>query len=169
MGFLGHSEFKSMQDLYVHEIEDLYDAEKRLVGALGKMAETARADDLRQAFYEHQRQTEGHLGRLEQIFQMMGRDPERETCPAMKGLIAEGEEMIEARGDAHVRDAALIGAAQRVEHYEIAAYGTARSHARTLGFADQAELLQQTLEEEGETDKRLTSIAESHVNREAET
>ncbi len=168
MGWLGHTEFNSLRDLYVHQLEDLYDAEKRLVAALGKMAQTAQADDLRQALTEHQRQTEGHVGRLEQIFQMMGRRPERETCQAMKGLIGEGEEMIEARGDTHVRDAALIGAAQRVEHYEIAAYGTARSHARTLGFNDQAQLLQQTLEEEGETDKRLTSIAETHVNREAE-
>ncbi|MFP4144460.1 MAG: ferritin-like domain-containing protein [Phycisphaeraceae bacterium] len=168
MAFLGSEKFDSLEDLYIQQLEDLYDAEKRLTRALSKMADAASASDLKQAFNEHLQQTEGHVHRLEQIFQSMGRDPERETCEAMKGLIDEGEDMINARGSDHVRDAALIAAAQRVEHYEMAGYGTVRNYAQRLGHSDAAQLLQQTLDEEGATDKKLTAIAERHINPEAQ-
>jgi ferritin-like metal-binding protein YciE len=114
-------EFNSLEDLFIEQIEDLYDAEKRLTQALPKMAEASHSPDLRSAFQTHLRETEGHVVRLERIFQKLGRSPERETCEAMKRLIAEGEAMISAKGDPNVKDAALIAAAQRVEHYEIAA------------------------------------------------
>src|SRR5580692_7310058 len=136
-------EFNSLEDLFIEQIEDLYDAEKRLTRALPKMAEASHSPDLRNAFQTHLRETEGHVVRLERIFQKLGRSPERETCEAMKGLIAE---------------------AQRVEHYEIAAYGTARTFARQLGREAIANELQETLDEEGNADKILTEIAESVVN-----
>lgn len=167
MGLLGGHKFESLNDLFINQLEDLYDAEKRLTKALTKMSDAATASDLKQAFREHQQQTETHAARLEQIFKQLGREPERETCEAMKGLIEEGQDMINAEGDSAVRDAALIAAAQRVEHYEMAGYGTVRTFAERLGRQDVARILQQTLDEEGQTDKRLTSIAEAHVNREA--
>lgn len=167
MGLLGNHEFNNMQDLFLHQLEDVYDAERRLLDALPKMAEAANDETLRQAFLMHQRETEVQAQRLEQIFRSLGKEPERETCPAMKGLIQEGQEMISADGDKSVRDAALIAAAQRVEHYEIAAYGTLRNFAMRLGLDDAASLLQQTLDEEGATDKKLTQIAESQVNPKA--
>jgi ferritin-like metal-binding protein YciE len=157
-------EFNSLEDLFIEQIEDLYDAENRLTKALPKMAEAAHSPDLRSAFQTHLRETEGHVVRLERVFQKLGRTPERETCEAMKGLIAEGEEMISAKGDPSVKDAALIAAAQRVEHYEIAAYGTARTFARQLGRESIANELQETLDEEGNADKILTEIAESVIN-----
>jgi ferritin-like metal-binding protein YciE len=157
-------EFNSLDDLFIEQIEDLYDAEKRLTQALPKMAEAAHSPDLRSAFQTHLRETEGHVVRLERVFQKLGRSPERETCEAMKGLIAEGEEMIGAKGDPNVRDAALIAAAQRVEHYEIAGYGTVRTFARQLGHEAIANELQETLDEEGNADKILTEIAEGIIN-----
>jgi ferritin-like metal-binding protein YciE len=160
-------EFNSFQDLFQHQIEDLYDAENRLTQALPKMAEAAHSSQLKQAFQSHLRETEGHVSRLEQIFREMRIDPKRETCPAMKGLIAEGEEMIKATGDPDVKDAALIAAAQRVEHYEISGYGTARAFARRLGLTQAANLLQQTLEEESAADEKLNRIAETSVNTRA--
>ncbi|MFW6059537.1 MAG: ferritin-like domain-containing protein [Phycisphaeraceae bacterium] len=167
MGLLGSTRFDSMEDLFVQQLEDIYDAEKRLTRALPKMAEAAHGEDLKQAFNDHLQQTEGHVQRLEQVFSQFGKQPERETCEAMKGLVKEGEEMIQAEGDASVRDAALIAAAQRVEHYEISAYGTLRSHARALGRPDVANVLQQTLDEEHQADNKLTEIAEGHINPEA--
>ena len=160
-------EFKSLEDLYVQQLEDVYDAEKRLVSALPKMADAANHADLKQAFNDHLRQTEGHVKRLETVFEQLGKTPERETCEAMKGLVSEGEEMVKAKGSDDVRDAALIAAAQRVEHYEIASYGTLRTLARQLSHTQQAALLQQTLDEEGETDHRLTDLAEQRVNADA--
>lgn len=167
MGFLNRAHFDSLEDLFIDQVQDLYDAEKRLINALPKMADAARSGELRQAFRAHLAETRQHAVRLEQIFQMFGLRPERETCDGMKGLIKEGEEMVEATGNDSVRDAALIAAAQRVEHYEIAGYGTARSLARQLGREEAARLLQTTLNEEGEADQKLTALAEQFVNAEA--
>jgi len=160
--------FNSLDDLLLEQIQDLYDAEKRLIDALPKMADASHSPQLQSAFREHLRQTEGHARRLEQIFQQLGKQPERETCEAMKGLIEEGEEMVHAEGDPNVKDAALIAAAQRVEHYEIAGYGSARTFAERLGQRQAAQLLEQTLNEEKETDKKLTQIAEQSVNLKAQ-
>jgi ferritin-like metal-binding protein YciE len=153
----------SLEDLYVDQLKDLYSAEKQLVQALPKMAKAATSSELRLGFEEHLDQTKNHVARLEQIFSQLGSSPGRKKCEAMEGLVKEGEEAIELQGDAMVRDAALIGAAQRVEHYEIAAYGTARTFANHLGYDDQRETLQQTLDEEGETDKKLTKLAEGSI------
>ena len=161
------TEFNSFQDLFVNQLEDLYDAEQRLTQALPKMAEAADSNQLRQAFQHHLTETQGHVSRLETIFRQLGIDPKRETCEAMKGLISEGEEMVQAKGDPSVKDAALIAAAQRVEHYEISGYGTARSFALRLGRNEAANLLQQTLEEERAADQKLNQIAESSVNLQA--
>jgi ferritin-like metal-binding protein YciE len=164
---LFNSEFNSLQDLLVEQLEDLYDAEKRLVKALPKMAEAAHSSQLRQAFEAHLTETEGHVSRLERIFSQIRVEPKRETCQAMKGLIAEGEEMIGAKGNPDVKDAALIAAAQRVEHYEMSGYGSARTFAQRLGHTDVANTLQQTLNEEAAADEKLTRIAESSVNVQA--
>ncbi len=167
MGLLASTEFNTLNDLFLEQLEDLYDAEKRLTDALPKMAQAATSPELKQAFEDHEAQTRQHVQRLEQIFHRLGKSPQRETCEAMKGLIKEGEEMMGAKGDNAVRDAALIAAAQRVEHYEIAGYGTVRNFAQRLGLTDVAQTLQQTLDEEGATDKRLTAIAETSVNPQA--
>ena len=168
MAFFSH-EFHNLNDLFINQLEDLYDAEHRLTSALPKMAEAASSPQLKSAFQEHLRQTENHVARLEQVFQRLGCEPKRETCDAIKGLIKEGEHIINAKGDNDVRDAGLIGAAQKVEHYEMAGYGTVRTFARQLGMSDVANLLQQTLDEEGETDKKLTGLAESFVNVQAQS
>src|SRR5581483_3423711 len=137
----------------VDQLQDLYDAEQRLVKALPLMAQAAHAPGLKNAFQKHLRETENHVRRLEQVFQSMGAQAEAKTCQAMQGLVAEGQEAIDAEGDADVKDAALIAAAQRVEHYEIAAYGTARTFAQRLGKQSAARLLEQTLQEEKATDE----------------
>ncbi|HSV14965.1 MAG TPA: ferritin-like domain-containing protein, partial [Tepidisphaeraceae bacterium] len=124
----------------------------------------ATSSQLKSAFEMHAQQTQQHVARLERVFRSINCQPESESCPAMRGLIKEGQEMIDAQGDCSVKDAGLIAAAQRVEHYEMAAYGTVRSLAQQLGLSDAAQILQQTLDEEGETDKRLTQIAESQAN-----
>ncbi len=160
-------ELKSFKDLFTNQIEDLYDAEQRLTKALPKMAEAAHSNQLKQAIQQHLSETQGHVSRLETIFREIGVEPKRETCEAMKGLISEGEDMIHAKGDPDVRDAAIIAAAQRVEHYEIAGYGTARTFALRLGLRQAADLLQQTLNEEAAADRKLTQIAESNVNVQA--
>jgi ferritin-like metal-binding protein YciE len=157
----------SLQDLYVSELKDLYDAENRIIKALPKMAEAANSPDLRAAFEEHLQQTRRHAERLEQILRGLDESPKGKKCKGIEGIIDEGEDMMEENAPDSVADAALIAAAQRVEHYEIAAYGTVRTYARRLGFEDQAELLNQTLQEEGETDKKLTSLAETSINEEA--
>lgn len=161
------TEFNSFQDLFVDQIKDLYDAENRLTDALPKMADAANSSQLKQAFSDHLRETQGHVSRLEQVFRAINIEPERDTCDAMKGLIAEGETMIKAKGDPTIKDAALIAAAQRVEHYEISGYGTARTFAQRLGLTQAANLLQQTLQEEKAADEKLNTIAESSVNRQA--
>src|SRR3954471_9483914 len=132
MGIFTSEEFNSFEDLFVHELKDLYDAENQLIDALPKMAKKATNPSLKKAFQSHLQQTEKHAQRLESIFEHRGLEPDRETCAAMKGLIKEGSAVLDATGDKAVLDAALIAAAQRVEHYEIAAYGTARSFAQYL-------------------------------------
>jgi ferritin-like metal-binding protein YciE len=164
MGLFTNLHFDSFEDLFVDQLQDLYDAEQRLVDALPKMADAAHNPSLRAAFEQHLRETENHVNRLERVFQSIGLEAGGKTCAAMKGLVSEGGEMIDATGDPDVKDAALIAAAQRVEHYEIAAYGTARAFARRLGKQQAALLLQQTLDEEAATDKKLTQLAESSVN-----
>ena len=161
----------SLRDLYVSELKDLYDAENRILKALPKMAEAASSPDLRRAFEEHLEQSRGHVSRLEQVFQKLDEPPKGEKCKGIAGIINEGEDLIDDMDESApaVGDAGLISAAQRVEHYEIAAYGTARTFARRLGFDDQAQLLNQTLQEEGETDKKLTSLAESYINEGAKS
>ena len=161
------TEFNSLKDLFINQIEDLYDAENRLTKALPKMADAAQSSQLKQAFQAHLTETQGHVSRLETIFREINIEPKRETCEAMKGLITEGEDMISAKGDPDVRDAALIAAAQRVEHYEISGYGTARTFAQRLGLTQAANLLQQTLNEEVGADRKLNQIAEGAVNQQA--
>ncbi len=158
---------ENMEDLFMEQIEDLYDAEKRLIKALPKMAEATTSGQLRQAFESHLEQTKGHAGRLERIFGELGKDPKTQTCDAMKGLISEGEDMISDIQESTLRDAGLIAAANRVEHYEIAAYGSAKAFAQTLGLNNAVSLLEQTLQEEKEADQKLTRLAESMINDEA--
>jgi ferritin-like metal-binding protein YciE len=150
---------QSLDDVFQHQLDDLLSAEKQLVNALPKMAQAAFHDDLKTAFEEHLKETRGHVDRLQEIFGQLGRTPSGETCKAMQGLIAEGDEVIKTEGDSAAKDAALIAAAQRVEHYEIAAYGTARTLADALHYGDAGELLDQTLDEESNADKLLTKIA----------
>ncbi len=158
---------ETMEDLFLDQIEDLYDAEQRLVKALPKMAKAANSSELRQAFESHLQQTQGHVSRLERVFPELGKEPKGKTCDAMKGLISEGEDIISDIEDSKLRDAGLIAAANRVEHYEIAAYGSAKAFAQTLGLSNAVSLLEQTLEEEKEADQKLTRLAESMINDEA--
>lgn len=161
-------EFDSLEDLFEQQLGDLYDAEQRIINALPKMADAASSHSLKAAFETHLEQTKNQARRLEDIFHRLGKQANRESCEAMKGLISEGEDMVQAKGDPDVKDAALIAAAQRVEHYEIAGYGTARTFAERLGHADIAHMLEQTLEEEKETDRLLTEVAEHSVNVKAQ-
>jgi ferritin-like metal-binding protein YciE len=149
----------SLHDLLVDELRDLYNAETQLVSALPKMAKAATNRDLKQGFSRHLQQTRGHVRRLARAMKILKASPKGKKCRAMEGLIKEGGEAIQAKGPAAVRDANLIGAAQRVEHYEMAAYGTARAFAEKLVQDDVAQLLQQTLDEEGATNKRLVELA----------
>lgn len=165
--FSSSAALNTFDDLFVEQLQDLYDAEQRLCKALPKMAAAAHNSSLRAAFEEHNRQTQHQVSRLEQVFKQLGKTAQTKTCEAMKGLIEEGSEVISGEGDPDVKDAALIAAAQRVEHYEIAAYGTARTFAQRLGKSEAARLLQQTLDEEAETDKKLTSLAEKAINPKA--
>jgi ferritin-like metal-binding protein YciE len=157
---------EGLKELYIDELKDLYNAENQLVKALPKMAKAASSDELRQGFEEHLEQTKGHVQRLEKIFQGLGESPKGKKCKGMEGLIEEGSEVMEEDYEGSVLDAALIGAAQRVEHYEIAGYGTVRSMAETLGEDDHVSLLEETLQEEKETDEKLTELA-SQINTEA--
>lgn len=156
----------TLQDLLIDELKDLYSAEKQLVKALPKMADAASDASLKQGFINHLEETKGHVDRLEQIFNKLDEPAKTKTCQAMKGLVEEGEEAIDLKAPDSIRDACLIGAAQRVEHYEIAAYGTARAFAEELGLAEVVELLQTTLDEESATDQKLSTLAET-VNRSA--
>jgi ferritin-like metal-binding protein YciE len=155
-----------LHDLFEDQIKDLYSAENQILKALPKMAKNATNPQLRTAFERHFEETRGHVTRLEQIAAELDFTPKGKKCKGAEGLIEEGKEVIEEFED-ETLDAGLIGAAQRVEHYEIAGYGTARAHAELLGYKKAARLLQQTLDEEERTDKKLTQIAESVVNVEA--
>lgn len=157
---------QKLRELYIDELKDLHSAENQLVKALPKMAQAATSDELKQGFEKHLEQTRGHVQRLEQIFRALDKSPKGKKCAGMEGLIKEGSEMIEEDFEGAVKDAGLIGAAQRVEHYEIAAYGTAIAFARLLGEPEQVSLLQKTLEEEKQTDQKLTEMAQE-VNAEA--
>jgi ferritin-like metal-binding protein YciE len=157
-------EFNSLEDLFRHELKDLYDAEHRILKALPQLAEKASNTSLRQAFEDHLRQTEKHVERLEAMFEHLGIEPERVKCDAMIGLIKEGSAVLSADGDPDAIDAGLIAAAQKVEHYEIAGYGTVRAFARRLNNQYVAELCEQTLDEEKNADQLLTEIAEGSVN-----
>jgi ferritin-like metal-binding protein YciE len=156
----------SLRELYVAELRDLYNAETQLVKALPKMAKASSNAELRQGFEEHLRQTSEHVSRLEQIFEMMGEKATGKKCLGMEGLVKEGAETMREDYDEAVMDAAIIGAAQRVEHYEIAAYGTVRAFARVLGENEHRSLIEQTLEEEKQTDEKLTQLSEQ-INTEA--
>ena len=158
---------ESLQQLYVDELRDLMSAEHMILKALPKMAEKASHSGLKDAFRMHEQQTRQHVQRLEQIFAMLGIKAEEKKCKGMEGIIEEGQEVMKEYGDSDVLDAALIAAAQRVEHYEIAAYGCVRTYANVLGLGNQEELLQQTLNEEGNTDHRLTQLADEVVNVDA--
>lgn len=153
--------FNRLHDLLVHELEDLLSAERMLVQALPKMAHAATDSKLKEGFEKHLKETrEQHIHRLNEAFGELGRTPNGVVCKGMQGIIEEGEEFIRATGDPATIDAALIGAAQRAEHYEMAAYGTARAHAEELGLKKVADLLQETLDNEGQTNKLLTKVAE---------
>ena len=149
---------EGLKELYVDELKDLYSAENQLVKALPKMAKAAASEELRQGFEEHLEQTKDHVARLEKIFKALDESPKGKKCIGMEGLVKEGSEAIAEDFEDAVKDAALIGAAQRVEHYEIAAYGTASAFARILGESEHVSLLEQTLEEEKETDQKLTEL-----------
>lgn len=157
----------TLADLLLHELKDLYSAETQLTKALPKMAKAATNPDLRAGFEEHLEQTRNHVARLDAIGEKLGARLTGHKCQAMEGLIKEGAELIGEDADESVRDAGLIGAAQRVEHYEMAGYGTARTLAMQLGHSEIADLLEETLEEEKDTDAKLTELAESAVNLEA--
>ena len=160
----GKMKLESLKTLYLDELKDAYDFEHQLLEALPKMEKAASADELKSAFREHLGQTERQVDRLEQVFTSLGVAADRKTCKGMKGLLTEGDEYLKARGDRDTIDASLIAAAQRVEHYEIAVYGTLREYARVLGAADQMRLLQQTLDEEKSADQKLTRLAEQGIN-----
>jgi ferritin-like metal-binding protein YciE len=149
----------SLNDVFEEQLQDLYSAEQQLTQALPKMAQAASTDELRQAFQNHLQETQGHVQRLQELLPTLGFQTGGETCEAMQGLIKEGDKVVQATGDPIAKDAALIAAAQRVEHYEIAGYGTAASLAGELGFDDAKDVLEQTLDEEANADKLLTKIA----------
>ena len=162
------SKMATLEDLYTDLLKDLYSAEKQLVKALPKLAKNAQAPDLQRAFQEHLRQTEAQVERIDRIFTEMGGSPRGKKCVGMEGLIEEGNELLKEDAEPEVLDAGLIAAAQKVEHYEIASYGTARAWAQRLGYDKAARMLQETLEEESMANEKLTQIAESHVNMEAQ-
>jgi len=160
------SKINTLEDLFVEQLRDLYNAENQLIKALPKMAKAAHAQKLKEGFEHHLEQTKEHANRLEKIFKELDEKPTGKTCKAMKGLVEEGAETIEENATPEAKDAALIAAAQRVEHYEIAGYGSVRTFAKLLGHDQAAKVLQTTLDEEAETDKTLTKLAEA-INVEA--
>jgi ferritin-like metal-binding protein YciE len=157
-------QLETLQDLYIHELKDLYSAEKQLIRALPKMAKAAKNQQLAEGFQEHLEQTKEHAARIEKILAKHQKSTRGSRCKGMGGIIAEGAEMVEEQADAEVKDAGLIAAAQRVEHYEMAGYGTARTYAEILSDNEGAKLLQATLQEEAATDEKLTKLAKSSVN-----
>lgn len=166
--FSRKKEFNSLDDLLVESLADLYDAEHRIAEALPEMVESASSPELKRALEKHIKETEGQIARLEKAFRILGLEPEREECEATKGILQEARGMATAKGSPEVRDAAIISAAQRVEHYEIASYGSARNFAQKSGFHEIAQLCEETLEEEKRTDKLLTNLAVGSVNEKAQ-
>ena len=161
-------ELETLKDLYIEELKDLYSAEKQIIKGLAKMTKAASHPELKEAFARHAEMTEKHVERLERICADLEVSPRGKKCVGMEGLIEEAADLIREKPDADVLDAGLIAAAQHVEHYEMAGYGCVRTYARQLGYADQADLLQTTLDEEGTSDKILTEIAERSINLQAE-
>jgi ferritin-like metal-binding protein YciE len=157
-------ELSTLKDLYIHELKDLYSAEKQIIKALPKMAKAATSPDLKAGFEQHLEETKEHAVRLEKILKSHDQTTRGPKCKGMEGVVAEGAEMIEEEADDEVRDAGLIAAAQRVEHYEMAGYGSARTYAELLGDKEGAKLLQTTLDEEAATDEKLTTLATSTIN-----
>ena len=160
---------RNLEDLFKHQLKDLYSAENQLVEALPKMQKNANDDKLKKAFEKHLKETQGHVKRLEEICEKLDIKPTGETCKAMKGLVKEAESFLEEDTEKDVRDAGLIAEAQRVEHYEISGYGTAVRYAKELGHDDIAAKLQKTLDEEYKTDSLLTEMAEERLNRKAKS
>ena len=160
------TKLNTLRDLLVHELQDIYSAEEQIIAALPKMERAATSEQLKASFRMHLEETQMHKRRLERVFSELGASPGGKPCKGMEGLIKEGEEVIKELADPRVKDAALIGAAQRVEHYEMAAYGTARTFAGELGLDNIKSTLQQTLDEEGATDKKLTALAEGGMFKE---
>ena len=158
---------EALQKLLTNELQDLYDAEQQLVKAIPKLIEAANSSELREALEEHLNVTQNQVTRLEQIFSELGETAKKKSCKGMAGIISEGQEMLSEDLEESTMDAAIISAAQKVEHYEIASYGTARTLAQTVGNNNVAELLEETLEEEKEADRTLTEIAEASINVEA--
>jgi ferritin-like metal-binding protein YciE len=159
--------YETLKDLYLDELRDIYDAENEIVKALPKMVEAAAAPELRNAFAHHLEQTRRHVTRAEQIFEGLGEKPKAKKCDGVRGILKEGEDLIGEKGDPSVRDAGLIAGAQRVEHYEMAVYGSLRTWAARIGNSSAVSLLDETLQEEKDADHKLTQIAEHSVNREA--
>jgi ferritin-like metal-binding protein YciE len=159
----------SLEKLFLEELKDIYNAEKQITRALPRMAKAAESPELQQAFTKHLKETEGQIQRLERVFKELGQAPRGKKCKGMEGLIEEGKEKLEEEGEPEVVDAALIASAQKVEHYEIASYGCLRTYAELLGFSAAAQLLQQNLQEEEATDKKLTQLGESGINQAAAT
>ncbi|CAN5921321.1 ferritin-like domain-containing protein [soil metagenome] len=158
---------ESLNDLFIHQLKDLYNAEQQLTKALPKMAEKATSTKLKKAFTDHLKETETQITRLEQVFEVLGEKAKGEKCKAMEGLLKEGEDFMKEDASDEVMDAGLIASAQRVEHYEIAGYGTACTYAKTLGHNDALNLLKENLAEEKKTDEKLTELAESSINKKA--
>ena len=159
---------ETLRDLYVDELKDLYSAENQILKGLPRMIKAASHPKLKKAFTLHEKQTRQQVARLEKVFKALGESPKGKKCVGMEGLVEEVKEMLKEKPDKDVLDAGLIAKAQHIEHYEMAGYGCVRTYARTLGFEAQADLLQQTLDEEGEADHLLTDIAETSINIEAE-
>lgn len=158
---------KNLEDLFVDTLKDLYDAEHQIVKALPKMAEQAQSKELKQGFKEHLDVTNRQIERVEQIFKELNMEAKGKRCKGMEGLIKEGDEMMQEADDPMVKDAALIASAQKIEHYEISGYGTARAYAQALGHQNIARVLDQIADEEGQADKKLTALAEGHINVQA--
>ena len=158
---------KTLEDLFLIGLKDVYHAEKSALRAMRKMAKATKSDQFREAMEAHRTETEGQIQRLEQVFEMVGKRPQGKTCEAMQGILAEGEEVMEDFADSEALDAGMIAAAQAIEHYEISRYGTLKSGAAQLGMNDAANLLEQTLQEEKKTDQLLTQVAEAAANQKA--
>jgi ferritin-like metal-binding protein YciE len=158
---------KTLEDLFHDTLKDIYYAERKILKALPKMKRAAQSEDLQAAFEKHREETEGHVERLQQVFEILGKQPRGKTCDAIEGIVAEGEEIMDEFKDTAALDAGLISAAQAVEHYEITRYGTLKRWATELGMADAAKLLDQTLQEESKTDADLTKLADASANQRA--